>query len=364
MSILDTVMSSQTAEALRNFDPHGQVMRYLQKLPDRERQILEARYGLLETEPATLENIGKKMGLTRERVRQIEKAVLRRLQSEALSPDLKQGADLIYQILEEHGNVMREDRLLVALLSPEDSASERARNAIIFILHLARGFNFLSDTDTQHRGWYLGGFDRDVFERVVAAAKEALAESRVPIPAKDFFAKIRGKLGEDLRGLSEAAMESLLSISRIMDKNPFGQWGLLEWPSIRPHDVGDKAYLTLLHGGKPAHYGEITEAINKNSFDQRVAHKETVHNELIRDKRFVLVGRGIYALAEWGFRPGVVADVIADVLQKAARPLSRDEIITEVGKQRQVKRNTIIVGLSNRKRFQKTPDNKYLNADA
>lgn len=363
MSILDTVMSSQTAEALRNFDPHGQVMRYLAKLPERERQILQGRYGLLEAEPATLETIGRKMGLTRERVRQIEKAALRRLQAETLPPDLKQGVDLIFQILEEHGNIMREDRLLSALLASEDSANALSRNAIIFILHLSRGFNFLRDSDSQHRGWYLGGFDREVFDRVAAAAQGVLTESQQALAAKEFFAKIREKLPEELRNLSEPALESMVGMSRLMDKNPFGQWGLLGWSSIRPHDVGDKAYLTLLHCGEPAHYAAITELINKNLFDNRTAHKETVHNELIRDKRFVLVGRGIYALSEWGYRPGVVADVIAEILRQAGKPLSRDEIITEVGKQRVVKRNTIIVGLSSRKRFQKTADNKYLNAD-
>ena len=46
---------------------------------DRERQVLVLRYGLVDEEPKTLEEIGKRLGLTRERVRQIELESLRRL---------------------------------------------------------------------------------------------------------------------------------------------------------------------------------------------------------------------------------------------------------------------------------------------
>ena len=51
----------------------------LQALPDRERQVLILRYGLLDEEPKTLEEIGRRLGLTRERVRQIEVEALKRL---------------------------------------------------------------------------------------------------------------------------------------------------------------------------------------------------------------------------------------------------------------------------------------------
>ena len=127
--------------------------------------------------------------------------------------------------------------------------------------------------------------------------------------------------------------------------------------------MGDKAYLVLKHHGKPEHYSAITKMINENKFDERSAYQETVHNELIKDDRFVLVGRGIYALSEWGFKKGVVADVIREILKSAGKPLSRDEIINEVLKRRQVKRNTILVGLSNRKNFQKVGKDKYLLAE-
>jgi RNA polymerase primary sigma factor len=51
----------------------------LQALGERERQVLILRYGLVDEEPKTLEEIGRRLGLTRERVRQIELDSLRRL---------------------------------------------------------------------------------------------------------------------------------------------------------------------------------------------------------------------------------------------------------------------------------------------
>jgi RNA polymerase primary sigma factor len=55
------------------------VAKILRSLPKRERDVLVMRYGLDNSQPATLEAIGRKLGLTRERVRQIELETLRRL---------------------------------------------------------------------------------------------------------------------------------------------------------------------------------------------------------------------------------------------------------------------------------------------
>jgi RNA polymerase sigma factor (sigma-70 family) len=51
----------------------------LRALPDRSRAVVVLRYGLGNTDPKTLEEIGRRLGLTRERVRQIEVEALKRL---------------------------------------------------------------------------------------------------------------------------------------------------------------------------------------------------------------------------------------------------------------------------------------------
>ena len=88
------------------------------------------------------------------------------------------------------------------------------------------------------------------------------------------------------------------------------------------------------------------------------AHIATTHNELIKDPRFVLVGRGLYALSEWGYINGIVKDVITKILDKSG-PLSKKEIVEKVMKERYVKENTILVNLQNSKNFKKEKDGKY-----
>ena len=170
--------------------------------------------------------------------------------------------------------------------------------------------------------------------------------------ASDFFKKFEQQL-------SPRIIINYLHTTAGIHKNPFGEFGLHHWNEIRPKDVGDKAYLVMKHHGKPEHYSAITDLINKHGLDKRTAYKETVHNKLIKDKRFVLVGRGMYALAEWGYKPGVVSDIIASILKDAGEPMTREAIIEAVLKRRMVKNNTILVGLSNKKFVKKVGKNLY-----
>ena len=126
----------------------------------------------------------------------------------------------------------------------------------------------------------------------------------------------------------------------------------------------DKIYLVLKKEGKPLHFNDITELINKVKFDRRKAYAPTVHNELILNDDFVLVGRGIYALEEWGYKPGVVSDVLIKILKKSDDPLSRDELVKKVLEQRVVRKNTIHLALTDKAKFKRLPDKRFtLNND-
>jgi len=70
--------SEEAADAFRR----GVVRRALSRLPERERLILELRFGFDDRDPASLETIGEELGLTRERVRQLERESLARLERE------------------------------------------------------------------------------------------------------------------------------------------------------------------------------------------------------------------------------------------------------------------------------------------
>jgi predicted transcriptional regulator len=110
------------------------------------------------------------------------------------------------------------------------------------------------------------------------------------------------------------------------------------------------------------HFTEIASEINKNAFDGKIAYAPTVHNELILDPKYVLVGRGIYALSEWGYRPGNVADVIIDILKEDG-PLTKDQIIDKVLERRNVKRSTVYLALMNHDKIKRNDKGRYFLVD-
>ncbi len=129
-------------------------------------------------------------------------------------------------------------------------------------------------------------------------------------------------------------------------------YGLSNWPEINPKGIKDKAYLAFKEAGEPLHFSKVSKLIENSN-------TQTVHNELIKNDKFVLVGRGIYALAEWGYEPGKVKDVIKRTIKNANQPLERDEIVEKVLDKRFVKKNTILLNLSDKEKFKKREDGKY-----
>ena len=127
--------------------------------------------------------------------------------------------------------------------------------------------------------------------------------------------------------------------------------------NINAKGIRDYAYLSIRQHGSPLHFSEVAKSIEKNF--SRKAHIATCHNELIKDPRFVLVGRGLYALTEWGYVGGVVRDVIKNILEKEGA-LTREEIIEKVLKERYIKENTVVVNLQDAKYFKKDSKGRYL----
>ena len=150
-----------------------------------------------------------------------------------------------------------------------------------------------------------------------------------------------------------------LDLSKQLSRNPLGEWGKSSSPNIKLRGMRDYAYLVLRSNGKPMHFTEVTQKIRE--LFNRKAHTATCHNELIKDARFILVGRGLYALREWGYREGVVRDIIHELLKRKG-PLSKDQILEGVLSERLVKHNTIIVNLQNSRYFKKLTDGRYIVA--
>ncbi|MAF80638.1 hypothetical protein CL628_01350, partial [bacterium] len=193
----------------------------------------------------------------------------------------------------------------------------------------------------------------------VDSAQTILEKAEHPIDETELLQILREHLNQAGVSCPDNHVMAQLVASKRVQKTPFKQWGLAEWAETNPRGVGDKAYVVLRRHGKPEHFTKITELINTAQFDHRQANAQTVHNELIKDERFVLVGRGLYGLVEWGYIAGTVTDVIESLLKKSAQPLTREEVIERVLEQRHVKKNTILLGLQNQDRFVRTPDSRY-----
>jgi len=329
----------------------------IQDLKPRQKEILTGRFGLADGEKKTLANLGEQYDITRERVRQIEAEALK-LARERLVEEKAIGeiSEVISRHLQGLGG-LRKDDLFVA----EIKSLLKDKN--INHWHL----RFLSETSSSplyypadsdfYDFWYLDEKIIPIVSRFIARLEKLISGKKDDLifykKFNDYFAK-----AAQLHNLSEAVGLNYLLISQRFGTNPFGDWGLNEWEEINPKTVREKAYLVLKKQEEPLHFRDIAGTINKANFEGRSAHPQTVHNELIKDPRFILVGRGTYGLKERGFIPGTAREIISQILKKEG-PLSSKQIINFVSKQRFLKENTILINLHDKKYFKKLEDGRY-----
>ncbi len=327
----------------------------------RSRDIIIKRFGLDGGKKKTLEEIGKEYGITRERVRQIESSTLSELKKFKAAGHIKLLEDSLEELLSKHGELMSHNDLVGKCV--EKLQHEKAHgNLVEFILKLSDRFIDFKENDRLKKAWGLKNSDIKMAEKIINSAIRVLEKENKPF-SEDKFTELISKnsdLVEEMELLgNNKALLSYLNLSKKIQKNPYNEWGLNHWNEIMPRGVRDRAYIVLKKNGKPLHFRKITEMINNKGFSKRQANMQTVHNELIKDSRFILVGRGIYALKEWGYKEGTVKDIIASVLKNESKPLSKNKIIKEVLKQRMVKENTIILTLQDKNLFQRVEKGTY-----
>jgi len=303
-------------------------------LPQRQKEVILRRFGLKTGERETLEEIGRNFGITRERVRQIERDGFLRIK-----PKLDKYQNIfqsVGQYLKRYGGLRRETILL------EDLGREKSQAQIYFLLTLGSNFERFSQNEDFYSLWAIDKKALDLAKKNIYSILAKLQEIEKPLTLK--------KIGSFF-SFNNQALASYLEISKKIQKNNEGFYGLKDWPEINPRGIKDRAYLVFKKTGKPLHFNEVAKMIEGGLV-------QTVHNELIRDQRFVLIGRGIYALSEWGYYPGQVKDVIEKILKENG-PLSKKEILDKTLSQRLVKENTILLNLSDKKHFLRTSQGKY-----
>lgn len=331
----------------------------LADLSSRQKDVIIKRFGLKNGQRKTLEEIGDGYGITRERVRQIENdakaAILRSDEAKSLEPIFQSLASF----LNTNGGIRAEHILFnqdAKNLFPSDASAQITAAHLYLLLSLGSQFTRHSETEAFHPAWAVKDSRVDNAKMALQQLIKRLSEGKILVK--------RDVLMEWLKELSEArdsvALESYLAVAKNIAPNVYGEYGLAHWPEVKTRGVRDKAYLVLKKNGHPMHFREIVSEINKTFSLAKSAHTQTVHNELIKDDKFVLVGRGTYALSDWGYKPGRVSDVLERILKEANRPLSREEITEAVYKERKVKPNTIILNLQNKKYFEKMNDGRFV----
>ncbi len=322
---------------------------------EREREIITRRFGLYDRRE-TLEQIGELLGITRERVRQLEKAILIRLKTaaeEGKTDVIAQLEKVFVRTLSEMGRVARTQDLADTIYGNKADAKQRAH--VAFIATLAPGLTVLDENDHYFQAVAIADYgDEKKLRSRVDEVVVTIKEQGVPQTVDQLF--------DALSYEHPSQIGALASVSKAL-AHLKGSWGLAKWPTVNPKNIRDKIFVILSDNKKPMHFSDIAKAIKDSSFKRKDVTTQAIHNELIKDKRFVLIGRGIYALKDWGYSKGTVSDIISKVLKDAKEPLHRDEIVKRVLKSRQVKETTILLNLQSKPQFKRVAKATYVLAD-
>lgn len=322
---------------------------------EREREIIARRFGLYDRKE-TLEQIGELLGITRERVRQLEKAILIRLKL-AAEKDLPYVAQIEKDFIKHLSEMGRVARVSDLALKVTEKGDERDRAHTAFLASLAPNLTVLDENDFYFQSVAIKEyFDEKSLKSAVDSIVKTIKEHGTPVTIPQLHEMTSGYEHPD-------HVRALASVSKLL-AHLKDQWGLLKWPLVNPKNIRDKIYVILQEQGKPMHFSEISGKIKDSDFKRKDVTTQAIHNELIKDSRFVLIGRGIYALKEWGYTKGTVSDIIVKILKKSKEPMHRDDIVREVLKSRQVKETTILLNLQGKKQFKRVAKATYALAEA
>jgi len=358
-SIIKSIMVEQEERNRELLDPFIVVMAAVNSLKDREREVLVSRFGLEDGKKVTLEAVGAKFEITRERVRQIESSAIKTLAA-GPTKDMSRLMRIIHSFLVEAGGLISVDELAEYFKVDHDQRFETELSALRLVMSLDPQVLALPKSDLLKAGWMKKEFSTKLLSDALTTIEKHLVKVLKPQSADEIWEAVTTTpmYTAHKAELTPAIIFGILNVGEKIAKTADNKWGLTAWPSVSPKRIRDKVVLVMEQTMKPMHFREIADGIN-HKFPGKPVLSRTVHNELIGDTRFVLVGRGIYALKAWGYKPGVVSEVIKQVLTASGRPMSTEEIIEEVMKDRYVKRNTVLANLQHKEWFVKVGKGLY-----
>lgn len=338
------------------FTPKKITEQLLSVVQDRVRDVLEKRYGLnKQAQTQTLESIGRTYSITRERVRQIENYGIQSIQKSSIYPEYEPVFKELQKAIERLGGGVIAEEILLNELTDDPETKDH----IFFLLVVGDPFYRSKENQSCAHRWYTEKTIADMVEKALRNIYSSIDQDEL-ITEEQLIDRFRNELIDLTDKHDEKILKRWLLMSKDIASNPLGEWGHASSPNVRVKGIRDYAYLVVKRHGSPMHFREVAEEIQR--LFNRKAHTATTHNELIKDERFVLVGRGLYALTEWGYSAGVVKDVLRDILEQHG-PLGREEVIAKVRKERYVKDNTIMVNLQDPAIFRRLNDGTYTLVD-
>lgn len=319
------------------------------EINERAKAMIADRFGFYGNKIKTLGQIGNEHGITRERVRQIIQEAINKAKQKAKEDSLfKKAEEKIKFTIEKNYGIMAKKDLIKAL-----AKENHEENFIDFVLHCSESFEILEDKHEIEEAIIKADFEIDKWKHAKENAKKVLENKGKALSSVHFFkefSEIHPEVGKD-------EFFNYVGVSKEIKKGVFGKWGIATWGEINPKGIRQKAHLVIKESKKPLHFRDVAKMIDEYKLNKKKTHPQTVHNELIKDENFVLVGRGTYALKEWGYQRGTVKDVIEEILRDSQDPVHQDEIIEKVLSVRDVKEATVIINLNNF--FKKIDSRKY-----
>ncbi|MDX9971003.1 MAG: sigma factor-like helix-turn-helix DNA-binding protein [Candidatus Gracilibacteria bacterium] len=348
MSNLTNVSNTQLDE-LKDLDLSLILEELFMVLSGKEKEVVTQRFSLDNKPKRTLESIGQQFSVTRERIRQIEKIALSKLRRTVATSSLNQVNNEAIKILNDNGGLLTENNLVAGLLNSISSKNELDGNIIRLALSINQSVQQEDKTNIFHPFWYIKTIDLSIMSSIIDSGIKILKKKDDCLSDAKIIVQIRQVLGAKLENVPDSMILSSLEIDKRIKRTEDG-FGLMVWRHINPKSIRDKAYIVLKREGKPLHFVDIANKIIESGFDKKIVTIQAVHNELIRYDQFVLVGRGLYALKEFGYKKGTVTEIIEDLLRQNS-PLSKQEIMEGVLAQRHVKKGTISLNLQKNPQF-------------
>ncbi len=330
----------------------------LKPLPKRQSDVIEGRYGLGNGNELTLAALGNKLGVTRERVRQIQNLAMDEFRANREKNGLQEFASLVRAHLGNVGGVRKGETLLADLraLTDEHGDAKTINHRFNFLLEASDAGSYYRPDKHYHGFWYAGAKEQKEASGFIDAFTKSLASKKTAVLAEQKFNPLFSESAR-AQNINEMHAANIIGISKKFSTSPYGESGLTAWPEIHPKTARDWAYLVLKRAGNPLHFTAIADHINAVR-QRKKTNFQTVHNELIKDTRFVLVGRGIYGLREFGMVEGTAREVMGAFLKERG-PMRAKELVQLVLEKRIFKENTLLLNLQKKDYFKRLDDGRY-----